>query len=62
MMPLKPAELAWRELLLIIIVGLVIGGAFGQLVKAITPTPVSDIAKEKQRPSVRTRALTEGNG
>ena len=48
MTPGKLRELPWRELPLIIILGLVIGGAFGQLTKLIASEPVSVTAKGKR--------------
>jgi hypothetical protein len=45
MIPRKLRELPWRELPLIIILGLVIGGAFGQLTKLIASEPVSVTTK-----------------
>jgi hypothetical protein len=48
MLPQKLTELPWRELPLVIILGLLIGGAFGQLTKLIVSEPISVITKEKR--------------
>jgi hypothetical protein len=48
MIPRKLRELPWWELPLIIILGLVIGGAFGQLTKLMASGPVSVTTKEKR--------------
>jgi hypothetical protein len=48
MIPPKLRELPWWELPIVIVLGLVIGGAFGQLTKLIAPDPVSVTAKEKR--------------
>jgi hypothetical protein len=48
MIPPKLRELPWWELPIVIILGVVIGGAFGQLTKLMVPDPISVIGKEKR--------------
>jgi hypothetical protein len=46
----KLTGLSWRELPMVIILGLVIGGAFGQLVKLIAPQPAAVITEVTPQP------------
>jgi hypothetical protein len=45
--------LHWRQVLAIVIAGLVIGGAFGQAIQVLSPKPQAEFATLEMQPNER---------